>query len=184
MEWGLVVDIQTPDLETKIAILQKKAANHEIELDDNVANFIASRVTSNIRALEGALVRVEAFASLTNQPITIDLAERVLLHLNEPKQKENIALEAILHAVARNFSISINDIRSKNRSKNISSARQILFYLLKKHTLNSLQTIGSFVGGRDHSTVIHSIGKVESIIKSNEYMARKIKLIEQNIMSN
>jgi chromosomal replication initiator protein len=184
MEWGLVVDIQTPDLETKIAILQKKAASHDIELDDQVSNYIASRVNSNIRALEGALVRVEAFASLTHQPITIELAQRVLLHLNEPRQKENIALDAVLHTVARNLSISINEIRSKNRSKSVAAARQILFYLLKKHTLNSLQTIGSFVGGRDHSTVIHAISKVENIIETNEYMAKKIKIIEQDIISS
>ena len=163
--------------------LTKKAANHDFDLADDVATFIASRVTSNIRALEGALVRVEAFASLTNQIITLDLAEKVLLHLDTAKRSDNVALESVLHIVSKNFDVSINEIRSKKRSKNIASARQILFYLLKKHSISSLQTIGNFVGGRNHSTVIHAVSKVESIIKSNEYMAKKIKLVEQDIIS-
>lgn len=182
MEWGLVADIQTPDLETKIAILNKKAEEHGIELDAAVADFIASRILSNIRALEGALVRVEAFASLTNQPITLELAKQVLLHIDTPKKKnDNVLLDNILKSVAKNYSVSVSDLRSKKRQKDISAARQIAFYLMKKHTISSLQAIGSYVGGRDHSTVIHAIAKVESKLKENLALKQKIKHLEGEI---
>jgi chromosomal replication initiator protein len=184
MEWGLVADIQMPDLETKIAILNKKAEQHAIELDDDVAVFIASRILSNIRALEGALVRVEAFATLTNQPITADLARRVLLHIEEPRKKNNnLMLENILKSVARVYSIAVNDLRSKKRQKDIACARQVAFYLMKKHTISSLQAIGSYVGGRDHSTVIHSIMKIEANLKENTIFQQKIKRLEQDIQN-
>jgi chromosomal replication initiator protein len=184
MEWGLVVDIQTPDLETKMAILQKKANANEITLNDDVANFIASRVTSNIRALEGALVRVDAFARLTNNPITEELAKRVLLHLDVPKKKDGILLENVIKITSKHFAISINDIRSKKRTKNISIIRQIAFFLMKKHTFASLQTIGNFVGGRDHSTVIHAISKIKEILKQDTSLSRKVKAIEQEILTS
>ena len=184
MEWGLVADIQMPDLETKIAILNKKAEDHGIDLPDSVADFISSRILSNIRALEGALVRVEAFSTLTNQPITLELARRVLLHIDTPKKKnDNVLLDGILKAVARRYSVSINDLRSKKRQKDISFARQIAFYLMKKHTISSLQAIGNYVGGRDHSTVIHAIMKVESNLEKNQVMQQKIKLLEQDIQN-
>jgi chromosomal replication initiator protein len=184
MEWGLVVDIQMPDLETKVAILQKKAADHQMLLQEDVATFIASRVTSNIRALEGALVRVEAFSSLTNQPITEELAKRVLLHLDTPKKKDGVMLESVLKIVSKHFSVSANDIRSKKRNKNISTVRQIVFYLMKKNSFSSLQTIGNFVGGRDHSTVVHAIAKIESLIEQDPSLMRKIKIIEQEVVSS
>lgn len=184
MEWGLVADIQTPDLETKIAILNKKVEDHNISLEDGVTDFIASRILSNIRALEGALVRVEAFATLTNQPITIELARQVLLHIDTPKKKnDNVLLENILKAVAKRYSVSVHDLRSKKRQKDISCARQTAFYLMKKHTISSLQAIGNYVGGRDHSTVIHAITKVESGLDENQILRRRIKLLEQDIQN-
>jgi len=182
MEWGLVADIQTPDLETKIAILNKKAEQQSIKLDDEVANFIASRIVSNIRTLEGALVRVEAFATLTNQPITFELAKQVLMHIHSPEKKnDSVILENILKAVAKHFAIPLHDLRSKKRQKCIAGARQIAFYLMKKHTISSLQTIGNYVGGRDHSTVIHAVMKVEAKLEENQTLKQKIKTIEQDI---
>jgi chromosomal replication initiator protein len=182
MEWGLVADIQMPDLETKVAILNKKADQSGIVLNDEVAIYIASRILSNIRALEGALVRVEAFATLTNQPITIELAKQVLLHIDEPKRKDdNLVLENILKITAKQFSVSINELKSKKRQKDISTARQIAFYLMKKHTASSLQTIGQYVGDRNHSTVIHAIMKVESKLKDNDLLQQKISRLEQDI---
>jgi len=183
MEWGLVADIQMPDLETKMAILKKKADKQNTVLDDDVANFIASRILSNIRALEGALVRVEAFATLTNQPITLELAKQVLLHMEPPEKKnDSVMLERVLKSVAKHYSVSLQDLRSKRRQKCVARARQIAFYLMKKHTISSLQAIGNYIGGRDHSTVIHAIMKIESIIEENRALKQKIKVIEQDIL--
>lgn len=183
MEWGLVVDIQTPDLETKMAILKRKSESQGISLDDEVVNFIASRVLSNVRELEGALVRVGAFASLTNQKITIELAKRVLLHLTE-KKPDSVMLETILKSVAKHYSVSIQDLRSKTRQKSVATARQTAFYVMKKHSISSLQAIGNYVGGRDHSTVIHAIGKVEIRLENDTTVGQKIKAIEQDIQTS
>jgi chromosomal replication initiator protein len=183
LEWGLVADIQIPDLETKIAILNKKAEQNKMNLPNDVANFIASRVVSNIRELEGALVRVSAFAALINTGISIELARKVLLNLSNPKT-ENASLETVLKIAAKNFDVSISDIKAKKRYKEIAEIRQIVFYLMKKLTNCSLQVIGSFVGGRDHSTVIHAIGRVETLCSNDLDMAKKIKRIEQEIMMN
>jgi chromosomal replication initiator protein len=185
MEWGLVADIQIPDLETKIAILKKKADTQKINLPDNVADLIASSVKSNVRELEGALIRIGAFSSLTNQEICLNMAKKVLFHFNTPeKKKDSILFEKILKKTARFHSISINDIKSKKRQKDIAIARQVTFFLMKKLTLSSLQTIGSFIGNRDHSTVIHAVSKVESYIKNDTSFERKIKSIEQEILHN
>jgi len=183
MEWGLIADMQTPDLETKIAILNKKAEHNGLSLDDDVAVFIASRITSNIRTLEGALVRIEAFSTLTNQPITLELARQVLLHMDKPKKKnDSIMLDLVLKSVAKHYSISLHDLRSKRRQKSVACARQIAFFLMKKHTISSLKAIGNYIGGRDHSTVIHAIMKVESKLEANKALQQKIKSIEQDIL--
>jgi chromosomal replication initiator protein len=183
LEWGLVADIQIPDLETKIAILNKKAEQNSINLPDDVANFIASRVISNIRELEGALIRVSAFAALINTPISIELARKVLLNLSSPKA-ENATLECIMKIAAKNFNISISDLKSKKRHKEIAEIRQLTFFLMKKLTNCSLQVIGSFVGGRDHSTVIHAIDKVEVLLSNDPELTKKLKMVEQEIMMN
>jgi len=181
MEWGLVADIQTPDLETKIAILKKKSEANQIELDDDVADFIASRVMSNIRELEGALIRVSAFAALVNKPISLEMARKVLLNLSDGRKKEGVLLDNILRTVAKHYSISINDIKSKKRHKDIAAARQIAFYMMKKLSYCSLQSIGSFIGGRDHSTVIHALHKIEASIKKDVYVEKTLKALEQKI---
>ncbi len=183
MEWGLVADIQIPSLETKIAILERKAESHGIDLPPEVADFIASRVISNIRELEGALIRVSAFSTLTNQLISLEMARKVLLNLNE-KKRDGIQLDNILKIVAKHYEVSINEIKSKKRHKDIAFVRQVTLYLMKKLTLSSLQTIGSFIGGRDHSTVIHAIGKVESLLNSEKDLAKKMRQIEQEILMN
>ncbi len=185
MEWGLVADIQMPDLETKIAILNKKAALHAFALPDDVADFIASRVLSNIRELEGALIRVSAFASLTKQPISLEMAQKVLMNINGRRyEQEGVLLDNILKTIARHYAISINDIKSKKRHKNIASIRQVTFYMMKKLSNCSLQTIGSFIGGRDHSTVIHAVTKVEKLIQGESSFIKKLKMIEQKILMN
>lgn len=180
MEWGLIADIQMPDLETKIAILKKKASVHSVNLPDDVADFIASRVLSNIRELEGALIRVSAFAALTNQPITLDMARKVLLNLQE-KKSEGASLESILKTVCKHYSLSINDIKSKTRQKDITAVRQVALYMMKKHSFASLQVIGNFVGGRNHSTVIHALTKIEHLMQEDHFFAQKLKTIDQEI---
>ncbi len=182
LEWGLVVDIQIPDLETKIAILEKKAEQISINLTEDVANFIASKITSNIRELEGALIRVNAFSTLTNKPLTLDLAKKVLLHLNNNIKKEGIMLDKVLKLVARHYSVSINDLKSKKRQKDIALIRQVTFYFMKKLTFCSLKTIGEFVGNRDHSTVLHSITKIEKNLENDRDFAKKLNNIEQKIL--
>jgi len=185
MEWGLVADIQMPDTETKIAILKRKAEANNIDLPDDVADFIGSRVLSNIRELEGALIRVGAFASLTNQPITLELGKKVLLNLNGQKKKEkSIMPNTVLKAVARSYQVSTLDIRSKKRNKDIAVVRQVAFYLMKKLTYCSLQAIGGYIGGRNHSTVIHAISKVEEIREKDRNFAQKIKKIEYDILNS
>lgn len=185
MEWGLVADIQMPNLETKIAILKKKAELNNIELEDDIANFIAERVLSNIRELEGALIRVCAFASLTHTPISLDMARKVLLNLGaaQERKRENIALDNIIRVVSRHYDVSPVDIRGKSRHKDIAAVRQITFYLMKKLTYNSLQAIGRSIGGRDHSTVIHAVQKVEAMVASDKHFEAKIKQLEHEIVS-
>lgn len=180
MEWGLIADIQLPDLETKIAILKKKASAHNINLDDDVADFIAMRVLSNIRELEGALIRVSAFAALTSQPITLDMARKVLLNLQE-KKSEGASLEHILKIVCKHYGASINEVKGKTRQKDIAVVRQVALYMMKKHSFASLQVIGNFVGGRNHSTVIHALSKIELLSQDDELFAQRLKTIDQDI---
>ncbi len=183
MEWGLVADIQIPDTETKMAILCKKAEYHSINLPDDVAEFIAARVISNIRELEGALIRVGAFAALTNQKISIEMAKRVLLTLGEPK-RESILLDTIMKIVAKHYDAAVNDIRSKKRHQDIANVRQIAFYMMKKMSNCSLQAIGNYVGGRDHSTVIHAVTKVEKLLAQDRTLCQKLGIIEQEILTS
>ena len=182
MEWGLVADMQTPDLETKIAILTKKAEMHNIALNDEVSQFIASRVHSNIRQLEGALVRVDAFASLTGQKISLPLAQRVLLNFNEPK-RQTLELNEVAGVIAKHYGVSVPDIKSKKRNQSIATVRQIARFLMKKHTPHSLQAIGSFFGGRDHSTIIHAIAKIQDRMKDDTSFAQRLKRVEDEIIN-
>ena len=180
MEWGLVADMQTPDLETKVAILSKKAEANNITLDDEVSHFIASRVHTNIRQLEGALIRVDAFASLTGQQISLELAQRVLLNFNEPKPTK-FELNDVATNIAKIYGVTVQELKSKRRSKNVATARQIACYVMKKLTNYSLQAIGQFFNGRDHSTIIHAITTVEKRIKDDRMFASKIKRVEEEI---
>lgn len=182
MEWGLVADMQTPDLETKIAILTKKSEQHNISLDDEVSHFIASRVHTNIRQLEGALIRVDAFASLTGQPISLALAKRVLLNFNEPRP-QNLDLHDVAAQIAKKCGVTMSDLKSKNRNKDVAIARQIACYVMKKMTNHSLQAIGHFLNGRDHSTIIHAITSIEDRCKSDRTFAVKIQRMEEEILN-
>jgi chromosomal replication initiator protein len=159
-EWGLIADIQSPDLETKVAILKKKAETEAVPLPDNVAIYIAGKIKSNIRELEGSLIRLIAYASLTGQEITLPLAQDVLKNILDRDEKA-VTIEIIQKSIADYYNLKLADLKSRNNSKSVAMPRQIAMYLCKSLTHASLPEIGRSFGGKHHSTVIHSIRKVE-----------------------
>jgi len=165
-EWGLTADIQSPDLETKAAILKKKAETESVPLPDNVAMYIAGKIKSNIRELEGSLIRLIAFASLTGQDISLPLAQEVLKNILDHDEKA-VTIEIIQKFVADYYNLKMADLKSRNNSKSVAKPRQIAMYLCKSLTAASLPEIGRSFGGKHHSTVIHSIRKVEDLRKKN-----------------
>lgn len=181
LEWGLVADIQLPSLDTRIAILKKKAEVNNVVLYDDVAHFLASRAQTDIRALEGSLVHVLAVASLTRQPITLDLAKHVLVR---PVQKtmNGTELDRIAQCVCNHYAFSIHDLRSNKKTKDIVVARQVAMYLMKKMTKKSLQEIGLFLGRKDHTTVIHALGKVRDTAQHSPDFSAHLAKIEEAIV--
>ncbi len=161
-EWGLITDIQPPDLETRIAILRKKAEREVVKVPDEVMFFIGEKIRSNIRELEGSLIRVVAYSLLTNNPISISIAEEVLKDaIKEDSYVKAITLDKVLKMVADNFEIKVSDIKKGGRSKVIAFPRHIAMYLSRELTNHSLSEIGEFFGGRDHTTVLHAYGKIK-----------------------
>jgi chromosomal replication initiator protein len=165
-EWGLIADVQPPNLETKVAILRKKADAEAIPLPDNVAMYIASKIKSNIRELEGSLIRLIAYASLSGRPISLELAQEVLRNVLDHDDRA-ITLEQIQKYVADYYQLKVADLKSKNNAKSIAMPRQVAMYLCKALTHASLPEIGKAFGGKHHSTVIHSIRKVEDLRKTD-----------------
>jgi chromosomal replication initiator protein len=165
-EWGLIADIQSPDLETKVAILKKKAETEAVPLPDNVAMYIAGKIKSNIRELEGSLIRLIAYASLTGQEITLPLAQDVLKNILDHEEKA-VTIEIIQKFVADYYNLKMVELKSRNNAKSVAMPRQIAMYLCKGLTHASLPEIGRSFGGKHHSTVIHSIRKVEDLRKKD-----------------
>jgi chromosomal replication initiator protein len=165
-EWGLIADIGSPDLETKIAILKKKAEAETVPLPDNVAIYIASKIKSNIRELEGSLIRLIAYASLTGQEVSLPLAQEVLRNIIDHDEKA-VTIEVIQKHVADYYNLKLGELKSRNNSKSVAKPRQIAMYLCKSLTHASLPEIGRSFGGKHHSTVIHSIRKVEEFRKKD-----------------
>src|SRR5215470_5692082 len=163
-EWGLTADIQSPDLETKVAILKKKSETEAVPLPDNVAMYIAGKIKSNIRELEGSLIRLIAFASLTGQEISLPLAQQVLRSILDHEEKA-VTIDAIQKFVAEYYNLKLVELKSRNNSKSVAMPRQIAMYLCKSLTHASLPPIGRSFGGKHHSTVIHSIRKVDDLRK-------------------
>jgi len=172
-EWGLIADIQPPDLETKVAILRKKAEAERVEIPENVALFIASKVRTNIRELEGSLIRLIAYASLTGRDIDLLLAQEVLRELLRTEER-TVTIEMIQKFVADHYNIKLADLRAKNNAKAIAFPRQIAMYLSKTLTQASLPEIGKGFGGKHHSTVIHSVRKIEGARKRDPEFDRLI----------
>jgi chromosomal replication initiator protein len=177
-EWGLIADIQSPDIETKVAILRKKAEAEKVELPENVALFIASKVRTNIRELEGSLIRLIAYASLTGRDIDLALAQETLRDLLRTEDKP-VTIEMIQKFVADHYSLKISELKAKNNSKSVAVPRQIAMYLTKSLTSSSLPEIGKEFGGKHHSTVIHSIRKIDDLRKQDPEFDRLINSFVQ-----
>jgi chromosomal replication initiator protein len=183
-QWGLVVDVQPPDLETRIAILQKKASFEDIDIPTEIIEYIATNITSNIRELEGALIKLLAFSSLKGLDIDLDLTKTVLKDIVKNK-KRDITIEDIQRVVCQYFDIPEDLLRGKGRKKEIAFARQIAMFLSKELTLYSLKSIGLHFGGRDHTTVIHAVRTIKQLMKGKsghkitdiiEVLKRKIEV--------
>ena len=181
-EWGLIADIQAPEIETRIAILRKKAEDDKIHLPDDVAMFIATHIASNIRELEGGLTRIEAFASLYHRPIDLDLAKEVLGALVQEKTRI-VTAEGIQKMVATFFNIKVSDLKSPKKHKVLALPRQIAMYLVRKHCNSSYPDIGEKFGGKDHSTVIHACKKIEEKLKTDPTLRNTVASLEKSLES-
>lgn len=180
---GLVTDICEPSMETKIAILKKKSCTNGEQLSDDMAHFIASHGFSNIRELEGALVRITAFAALTRQQITEELVRKVLARASQrDAEKTVISFKKIVKGVEKHSSYTLEDLCSKNRAKELAEARHIAMFLMKKLTGKSLRDIGGFLGGRDHSTVMHGLQKIEGHIQHDSALFERVKKLENELV--
>lgn len=178
--WGLTTDIQPPDLETRIAILKKKIEREPVSVPDDVIFFIAQIIKTNIRELEGALIRTIAYSLLEEKSITLDLAKEVLKDLLK-ETKKLITVDFIQRCVVEDFGISLQDMKTKRRNKNVVFPRQIAMYLSREFTDLSLPEIGEFFGGKDHTTVLHSYNKIKEGLNTNELLKEKIQRIIQII---
>jgi chromosomal replication initiator protein len=179
-EWGLIADIQPPDLETKVAILQKKAESEHVQLPTDVALFIASNIRSNVRELEGALIRLIAYASLTGAVINLPTAQQVLKNFIEA-QTRKVSIESIQKMVAEQFGLRVVEIKAKNNSRAIVFPRQIAMYLSKHLTEHSLPEIGRHFGGKHHTTVLHSVEKIEGQRKSDKDLNRLVNKLTETL---
>lgn len=183
-EWGLITDIQPPDLETRIAILRKKAQGENLNVPYDVLDYIANYIESNIRELEGALVRLVAYSTLTNKPLNMATAAEALKDILPPPMPRKITIENIQKTVAEHFNVNMVDLLSKKRSKHLVYPRQIAMFLCRKMTDASYPQIGEQFGGRDHTTVLHAFEKIEQDIKTDPELKNSIVDLSKKIDSN
>ena len=180
-EWGLIADIQAPDFETRMAILKKKADVENLNVPNEVMVYIATKIKSNIRELEGALIRIVAYSSLTNREITVDLATEALKDIISNKQNKSITIDLIQDVVAAYFNLRVEDLKSQRRTRNVAYPRQIAMYLSRKLTDMSLPKIGEEFGGRDHTTVIHAYEKISETLNNDESLEHTINDITKKL---
>ncbi len=178
--WGLITDIQPPDIETRIAILKKKLEHEQVNIDEEVIHFIAENIKSNIRELEGALVRVVAFSIIEKTPITLGFAKEVLKDLVKAVNKK-ITLDDILECVAEYYSVPISDIKAKKRSKTFLIPRQVSIYLARELTEMSLPELGTAFGGKDHTTILHSYNKIKKLINEDGDIKKAVEAITRKL---
>lgn len=180
-EWGLIADIQPPDFETRIAILKKKADVENLNIPNEVMVYIANKIKSNIRELEGALIRIVAYSSLTNKEVTVDLASEALKDIISNKSSKQITIDLIQDVVSSYYNLRIDDFKSQRRTRNVAFPRQIAMYLCRKLTDMSLPKIGEEFGGRDHTTVIHAYEKISESLNDNDELQETINEITKKI---
>ncbi|MDR2021680.1 MAG: chromosomal replication initiator protein DnaA [Hungatella sp.] len=180
-EWGLTVDIQSPDYETRMAILRKKEEMEGYNIDNEVIKYIATNIKSNIRELEGALTKIVALSRLDNKEITVELAEEALKDIISPNDKREITPELVIQVVADHYGITPLDISSQKRNKEIVYPRQIVMYLCREMVGTPLQMIGKYLGGRDHTTIIHGIEKITTNMNKNESLNNTIEILKKKI---
>jgi chromosomal replication initiator protein len=183
-EWGLIADIQPPDFETRMAILKKKADVEKLNVANEVMVYIATKIKSNIRELEGALIRIVAYSSLTNRPITVELASEALKDIISNKQNKNVTIDIIQDVVAAYFNLRIEDLKSQRRTRNVAYPRQIAMYLSRKLTDMSLPKIGEEFGGRDHTTVIHAYEKISDALNRDESLQHTVNDLTKKLTQN
>jgi chromosomal replication initiator protein len=181
--WGLTADIQAPDFETRVAILNRKANLESFAVPETVSHYIAENISSNVRELEGALTRVHAMSSLQSKPITLELTQTALRPLFQPKTVA-LSVDDIKRAVADHFGIKVSEMVSKRRTKNLSFPRHIAMYLCRKHTTYSYPEIGAHFGGRDHSSVIHAANVVSTKVGSDQQVKALVAEIERRLLSH
>jgi chromosomal replication initiator protein len=181
-EWGLIADIQPPEIETKIAILEKKAQENHIDLPLDAATYIASHAESNIRELEGFLTQTIAYSSLTKRKINLDLVRQVLARILKTNEKSNVTIEDVMKAISDRYSIKMSDLRSPKKNKNLAYARQIVMYLSRKMTNASFPDIGDKLGGRDHSTVIYADNKIKKLLETDSDLKKTIQELEDGLL--
>jgi chromosomal replication initiator protein len=180
LQWGLVVDIQPPDLETRIAILRRKMEALDLYINEDVLTLIASRIKTNIRELEGSLVRLKAVSELMNVEIEVDLVKEQLMLPNSENEKE-ISIESVAKATAQYFRLPLADLKSKGRNQDITKARHVAMYLARKVVNAKQQEIGAYFGGRDHSSVIHAVNTISDKVKTDSSLSKDINAIESNL---
>ena len=180
-EWGLVADIQRPDVDTRVAILRDKAQREQIVAPDEVLQLIAGKIDNNIRELEGGLTRLVAYSSMVGEPITVELCEAALKEIFDQKQHKQITAELIMRTVSDYYGLSLGELTGATRKREITVPRQIAMYLTREMTGMSLPQIGNVFGGRDHTTVLHSCKTVESNTKANAGMKAIVDDIQQMV---
>jgi chromosomal replication initiator protein len=183
-EWGLICDIQPPDLETRIAILRKKARIESLDVPDDVLSYIATNIETNIRELEGALTRVVAYAGMMRSPMTYDLATFALKDILPPNRPKQVTINSIKQVVAEHYNIRLQDFEVRNRTRSVAFPRQIAMYLSREMTDSSLPKIGEEFGGRDHTTVIHACEKIAEDIKNDPAFANTVEQLIARIRAD
>ena len=180
-EWGLTAELQPPAMETRLAILRKKARALGIRLEDGIFEFLANRIRSNVRRLEGALVRVASFASLSGKELTPEALEHLLKDLLQEEARNSIMIEQIQRRVAEHYDVRLADMTSKRRPANIAFPRQVAMYLARELTKASLNEIGDAFGGRDHGTVLHACKLVKRRMKEQDSVRQTISFIDSSL---
>ena len=181
-EWGLVTDMQPPDIETRLAILRKKASLLKLTLPEDVMMFLAQRIRSNIRRLEGALVRVASYSSLTHQPVTLDMVENLLREVLQEEGRSLVTIESIQKKVSEHFDIRVADMTGKRRPEHIAFPRQIAMFLARQLTSSSFNEIGEAFGGRDHGTVLHACRSVKDRMQVDNQVRHIVNFLEKQLL--